>query len=311
MKIIFFSRLKEESEELGISFWKHPDVVLLAMGLINIFVMVVTYAWASNLVKDPREAVLLVAAEATLIILIGNIISESSRQIFRTSRLRKEFVQIISHQMRTPITTIKWNVELLKIGDPNLTSEQLKNVEKIEKEIEKIKMTVADVMNASKTEAGLMVREDKPTSFNSIVRDCIERVEEYARLKKVIIKFKTDLTEEDKTVLSEQFKIVFLNLIENAVRYSQVDKEVVISLGKKKNQANFSIKDWGIGIAKEDRENIFAKFYRGKNALKKEPEGTGLGLYVTKLIVENARGKISFHSKPKEGTEFKVALPID
>ncbi len=302
-----FKKLKAESEELGIPFWRMPDFVLVFMAIINTFVMIVTYAWASNMVEDPREAVLLVAAMAALIMVVGNIMTESAKHIVRTNKLKKEFIQIISHQMRTPLTMIKWNVEkTIKLG--NISTQQLDLLHKIEEENEKLKMMVNDVLNMSRIEEKKSKIKIDRIDIVSKVKECIDALQDYADAKKVQIHLECEQNPFFVNADVNKVGMVLMNIIENAIKYNRERGRVDITIQKDGEKAKISVKDQGIGIDTKEQGHVFEKFYRAKGARKKEPQGTGLGLFITKSAIEQMNGQVELESRPNEGATFTFWL---
>ena len=108
----------------------------------------------------------------------------------------------------------------------------------------------------------------------------------------------------------EKIRVVIQNLIENAIKYSQKESRIIVSLHKKDGIIELSVHDNGIGIPKEAQPNIFGKFFRSENAKKQDTVGSGLGLYTTKRIVEKHNGKIWFKSEESKGTTFFIEIPI-
>jgi len=109
----------------------------------------------------------------------------------------------------------------------------------------------------------------------------------------------------------ERMKIVFANLFNNAINYTPPGGKIIVSLNQTKKEITFSIKDNGIGIPVNQYKRVFTKFFRATNAIRKETEGTGLGLYIAKNIVEAHKGKIWFESRENTGTTFYITLPIN
>ena len=123
MKKTIARRVKDEARRYGVPFWKLPDFLILMMAFINILGMLFTYYLALNFVDDPRTAVIFVAIESAIILIIGNIVAESSRKVIANYRLKEEFIDLVSHQIRNPITNVKWNLELL--GQEKLSKKQV------------------------------------------------------------------------------------------------------------------------------------------------------------------------------------------
>lgn len=303
--------MKNESKEYGIPIWKLPDFILITMGLANITVMIVTYVWASGFADDPREAVLLVAVEAAIIMVIGNVFVESAKHIIEMNKLKKEFVQIISHQIRSPLTTMKWQIEILQqSGEKTFTKKQRQYMDKIYEENERITTMVNDILNMARVEKQSEIISVSEVVLEEAIAECIKMLDSFAKFKKINVIFEDDPQRHTVSVDSEKLKIAFVNLIENAISYSKKDSDVIIKIKKVGSDVEVTIKDNGIGIKKDEEDLIFQKFYRGSGGRKSQPEGTGLGLFMTKKVVEQMKGSLRFKSKVNKGTEFYLTLPL-
>ncbi len=309
--IKFIQGLKKESVELGIPLWKMPDMVLILMGAVNIATMLFTYFWAEKLVRDPREAVLLVAVESALIMIIGNGVVESSKKVVEVNRLQKEFLAIISHQIRTPLTMINWNLgSLLKNEEKNLSKKQVNYITQSQEKCEFIGSMVGDILNASRLEAENDFRQLVKVDLVMTIEDCLLKLKEYSETKKIKIKFEKEKGKEFIIMTDEgKLKIALNNLIENAISYGKEGGKVEIDLKSDEDSTFVSIADDGIGIDVKDRPFIFKKFFRGDEARKSRPQGTGLGLFITKNMLEGVKAKIKLDFAVSEGTKFDIEIP--
>lgn len=310
-KVNIFGKLKEESSEYGMPIWKLPDFILLVMGLANVTVMIVTYIWASGYADDPREAVFLVAGEAVIIMVIGNVFAESAKRMTEINKLRKEIVHIISHQMRSPLTTVKWQVEMFKRSNVNkLSAKQMKYLDRIYEENEKLRTMISDILNMSRIErhADTLIITD--IALDEAIHECIKMLESFAEIKNINIEFNVPKTRYLVSADKDKLKIAFLNLIENAISYSRENGKVEISLKKQGLMIQTKIKDDGIGIDPSEHELVFHKFYRAENGRKTKPEGTGLGLFMSRKVVEQMKGTVKLSSRLGKGSEFYVLLPL-
>lgn len=307
----FFSSLKKESQEYGIPIWRLPDFILVTMGLANMIVMIATYIWASGFADDPREAVLLVAVEAAIIMVIGNVFVESAKHIIEMNKLKKEFVQIISHQIRSPLTTMKWQIEILQQSGKNtFTKKQREYIDKIYEENERITTMINDILNMARVEKQTENQIVSEIVVEETLTECIKMLDSFAKFKKINVSLNDDSKRHTVSVDSEKLKIAFVNLIENAISYSKKESDVAISVKKIGNDVQIIFRDHGIGIKKDEQDLIFQKFYRGSGGRKSTPEGTGLGLFMTKKVVEQMKGTLMFKSKVNKGTEFFLTLPL-
>lgn len=296
--------LKKESRELGVPIWKLPDVVLVMMALINIGIMIMTYFIASKYDNDPGKVIVLVAIEAAIVMIIGNVLSESAKQIVETNKLKKEFIQIISHQMRSPLTTMKWQLELLKKKASNFTEKQVVQLDKIYEENERLTNMIADILNMSRIDKRSEHLIYTDVALEDSVSDCINMLAGFARFKDIQIDFKEGKKGHKVFVDNEKMKIAIVNVLENAISYSKKGKRIKVTIRPDGEFVALKIKDEGIGIKEGEQDVIFNKFYRGEGGKKAQPEGTGLGLFMSRKVAQQMGGDIELKSKVGKGSEF-------
>ncbi|MFZ2886802.1 MAG: PAS domain-containing sensor histidine kinase [Minisyncoccia bacterium] len=228
-------------------------------------------------------------------------------------RAKSEFVSLASHQLKTPLTSINWLSEmLLREGGEPLSPKQLEYVRSIKGSSQQMVEMVNDLLNMSRIELGTLAMTIEEFDINDLVREVIAEQQHAAELKKVTIKLTTDqfpkLKADRKLV-----RMILQNLLSNAIKYSRdggtVEYELSPTSGSK--EAVFlRVKDSGIGIPKEEQGKIFERLYRANNAQKSIPDGTGLGLYVVKIILARAGGGITFESVEGTGTTFFASIPM-
>lgn len=226
------------------------------------------------------------------------------------------FVAIASHQLRTPLTSLRWCLEELLSGEIGpLNQEQTNYIKQsIRSNIQMIHL-INNLLNISRLESGEFRLEAKETDLVALIKETIEEYLPLARAKNSRIIFKEPGGEMFQLCIDPTYiRQVVTNLISNAVKYSagkNGKSRVSVSLEKKReDQVLISVADNGVGIPEEARGKIFEKFYRSPNAIEQTGTGTGLGLYVAKLIVEAAGGKIWYQSKLGRGATFYFTLPI-
>jgi len=310
MRII--EKFKQEFNDYGMPWWRSPDFFLLLSGFINIVVMLLSYWWLSNRAEDPREAVPFVAFEAILIMVIGNVVIESTRRVLHSNQMKKEFTDIVSHHLKSPLSSIKWHMEmLLRNGVDNLTSEQKMYLQVVVEADRKMIGLVNDLLNMSNIEKGKSEYFFEEVNIVEIIEEAISSFSIFINSKNIKVflkkgKNKSILVRADRVRL----RVLVDNLLNNAVRYTPEGGNVEINVSKKEKEAVFRIKDSGIGIKNKDQAFIFEKFYRAKEAKRVDAQGTGLGLYIARALVEGMRGRIWFHSTSGQGTTFYFTLPL-
>ena len=235
-------------------------------------------------------------------------------------KAKTEFVSLASHQLRTPLSTINWYAEMILDGDVGAVSEEQK---KYLNEIYAANKRMVDLVNAllnvSKMDLGTFIIEPEPVSLQEVVKNVLSELQQKIVSKKIVVK--EDIENLPKINLDLKLThIIFQNLLSNAVKYTKDSGEVRISIKSIVDRVdgfNFDkgiliqIKDNGMGIPEGEKGKMFTKLFRADNAKEKESEGTGLGLYLAKSIIENSGGKIWFESRENVGTTFYVVIPFD
>jgi signal transduction histidine kinase len=191
-----------------------------------------------------------------------------------------------------------------------LSKEQIDFLGKTYQSNERMIHLINDLLNVTRIEEGRYLFKTSWQEIGSIVKGVIDSYLGKA-LKKRIKILLTKPEELPKVKVDvEKIKLAISNLIENAIEYTEPGGEVTISLKSDKKEIEFSIQDTGIGIPEDQQQRVFSRFFRATNAVKMETEGTGLGLYITKNIIEAHKGRIWFQSKEGEGSTFYFTLPL-
>ncbi|MBZ9578678.1 PAS domain S-box protein [Patescibacteria group bacterium] len=227
-------------------------------------------------------------------------------------RMKTEFVSISAHQLRTPLSAIKWTLRMLLDGDlGKITKEQQDFIRKTYKSNERMIKLINDLLNVTRIEEGRYLYNPIFTDIESIVQSVINSYKDEIKNKGLKFEFKKPKKKLPKVRVDiEKIELAIQNILDNAVRYTLPGGKVTVSLKHGKKEIEFSVKDTGIGIPKDQQNRVFTKFFRGANAIRMETEGTGLGLFITKNIIEAHKGRIWFKSKEREETTFHFTLPV-
>lgn len=228
------------------------------------------------------------------------------------NRLKTEFVSIAAHQLRTPLSSVKWTLRMILDGDiGKLSQEQARFLEKGYQSNERMISLINDLLNVARIEEGRFLYRLSWQSLEKIIKKTITALDELIKAKKLKIVFKKPKKSLPQVkVDAEKIELVVQNLLDNAIRYSPAGKKVTISIKRDKMYIEAMIKDMGIGIPHSQRKRIFTKFFRADNVAKLETSGSGLGLFICKNVIEAHGGKIWFESNEGQGTTFWFTLPI-
>lgn len=227
-------------------------------------------------------------------------------------RAKTEFISIASHQLKTPLTAISWIIERLTSGKVGkFTKKQKDYLADVYDSNKRMVKLVDDLLSVSRLEEGKIKIEPKPLQLEDVIKKIIEAHKFLGAKRRCQIIFekpkeKLPLVSLDEFLLRQ----IAGNILTNAMRYSKDGCRVEIKLEKKGNNLLLTISDQGIGIPEDKQHRVFEKFFRADNAQKLHPDGTGLGLYITKMIVGLLGGKIWFESEEGRGTVFYVELPV-
>ncbi len=228
-------------------------------------------------------------------------------------KMKSEFVSVAAHQLRTPITGIKWVFMTLLNGDAGeISKEQEDLLSKGYQSNERMVGMVNDLLNVTKIEEGRFLYKLAYYTLEDLIEKTLSQFSEIVKKKDINIVFEKPEKPSPKIkVDAEKIELVIQNLIDNAIKYSKAGGMVTISLVYDKNEVKVSVKDSGIGIPKEEQSRLFSKFFRAENAVKVDTEGSGLGLFITKNIVEKHGGRIGFQAEEGKGSVFEFALPLE
>ena len=228
--------------------------------------------------------------------------------------MKTEFVSLAAHQLRTPLSAIKWTLRMLLDGDlGKITEEQKDFIEKTYSSNERMINLINDLLDVTRIEEGRRLYKPVLTDFEPICQFVINSYKEEIEKRKLKLEFKKPEKKLPQVMLDvEKIRLVIQNLLDNAARYTPSGGQVTISLKptKGEKEIEFSIKDTGVGIPKDQQARVFSKFFRGANVMRMATEGSGLGLFITKNIVEAHGGKIWFESEEGKGTTFYFTLPL-
>lgn len=225
-------------------------------------------------------------------------------------RMKTEFVSVASHQLRTPLTAIKLFTEMLineQVG--KISKEQREYLSNVYDSTERMVGLVNDLLNVTRIESGRLMINPEITDIDSFISSLLSEARPLAEIKNVKITYKKGVKALNIPLDRSLVRQVYHNLLTNAIRYTPEGGEVNVRIKSDKKFFIVSVSDSGIGIPVESQKRIFEKFFRADNAVKVATEGTGLGLYVSKMIIETSGGSIWFKSSPGKGTTFFVALP--
>lgn len=227
----------------------------------------------------------------------------------RLEQMRREFVANVSHELKTPLTTIKSYAETLLSGALESRELTASFLATISEEADRMDRLVKDLLTLSALDYQQAKMPMRPTLLDELILDVADKLSFSAQKRN--LKFRTDFPEEVPVVLANADKVeqVLVNIMSNAIKYTFEGGDICVSLESDADMVRVGIKDQGPGIPFEDQQRIFERFYRVDKARARELGGTGLGLAIAKQIVEAHGGRIGINSEPGHGTEIYFFLP--
>jgi two-component system sensor histidine kinase/response regulator len=223
------------------------------------------------------------------------------------NEMKSDFINRASHELRTPLTAAMLMTELIQEGG---TQEELNEYWRtLSSELNRQKILIDRLLIAGRLESGMMTLEHSPVDLIPILEESLMAVKAIANKRKVALVLRTEQRSVfilgDKSGLQQ----VFINLINNAAKFSPEGSSVTVNVAENENEARVSISDQGLGIPTEARQHLFERFYRARNVTIAEIPGSGIGLYIVKSIVDELGGSISVESELNQGTTFIISLP--
>ncbi|MDP9882538.1 two-component system sensor histidine kinase SenX3 [Sinomonas atrocyanea] len=235
------------------------------------------------------------------------LLADDRTEITRTERIRNDFVANVSHELKTPVGAISLLAEALE-ASPDDEDAVRRFAARMHKEASRLAALVQDIIELSRLQGADVVHQGKAVDINEVVADAVDRSRLAAEAKGIEVRVGGHVDTQvfgDPDLLTNAFR----NLIDNAVRYSPGNTTVGIGLRHRDGLVSVSVTDQGIGMAPEDQERVFERFYRADAARSRQTGGTGLGLSIVKHVVENHGGEVTVWSQPGKGSTFTVRLP--
>ena len=238
---------------------------------------------------------------------------DSNKKLRELDETKDEFISMASHQLRTPLTSVKGYISMLLDGDMGeLKPAQRQVLEEAYGSSQRMVYLIGDFLNLSRLRTGKFVIERAPVSLPKIIAEEINQLREAARHKDIALSY--DSPVDFPLLMLDETKIrqVMMNFIDNAIYYSKpTGGKIEVRLIKHANHITFKVSDNGIGVPAKERNKLFTKFYRAENARRARPDGTGVGLFMAKKVVVALGGAILFETKENEGSTFGFRLPLD
>ena len=227
----------------------------------------------------------------------------------RVDYLKSEFISLASHQLRTPLSSLQWYLELFA-DEKSLTADQKEYLKEMETASHRMSNLIDALLHAARLEGGnIQPRSDK-VDVSTLIADLAEELRVYAKEKG--ISCSVDFPKSPIRIMTDSvlLHVVFKNLFSNAVKYTKNGGKVGVVMASNKDDVIITVRDTGIGIPKGEQKRLFERLFRASNVRNLDTDGNGLGLYITKMIVVSLGGSIAVESAEGKGTAFTVRLPL-
>ena len=235
---------------------------------------------------------------------------KSNEQLRGLDVAKEEFVSVASHQLRTPLTSIKGYLSMVLEGDAGkITKMQRQLLSEAFSSSERMVHLINDFLSVSRVQTGKFLIERRQLDLAKVVRQEVRALQTTAESRDLTLKITSPT--EPVLVFADEAKIrqVIMNFIDNALYYSKPNTtvDIILKVGK---TVQVTVNDTGIGVPLAQQSKLFTKFFRADNARTQRPDGTGVGLYLAKMIIDGHKGKIIFASKEGQGSTFGFSLPL-
>jgi signal transduction histidine kinase len=270
---------------------------------------------------DARLALIIAAVAAALLITVliwqfemqrraGRIDRDNAERSEDLMRLRNDFTAAVSHELRTPLTSILGYLELIRDNDSvERPPDEDAFLAVVQRNAERLMRLVSDLLLVAEVESGMLTLQIEDVDLGGLAAECVEAAQPAADGNRIRLNLNRGLSEPlraDPIRLAQMMD----NLVSNAIKFTPVDGHVTVSTTVRDGQAVFEVADSGIGVATVDQAQLFDRFFRTRAAVARATPGTGLGLTITKAIVDAHGGSIDVTSAVGVGTTFRVRLPL-
>jgi signal transduction histidine kinase len=229
----------------------------------------------------------------------------SNEKLKALDETKDDFISMASHQLRTPLTSIKGYLSMLREGDAgNLTKLEKEMISQAYTSSQRMVYLISDMLNVSRLNTGKFVIEENEVNLAEAISEEVEQLKETAESKGLTLSYEKP-TDFPVLILDEtKMRQVIMNFMDNAIYYTPSGGHIEVKLENLPTRVDLKIVDDGIGVPKNEKHHLFSKFYRANNARKARPDGTGLGLYMAKKVVIAQGGSIIFDSREGKGSTF-------
>ncbi len=235
----------------------------------------------------------------------------SNEQLKRLDAAKDEFVSMASHQLRTPLTSVKGYISMVLEGDAGkITPMQKRLLGEAFVSSERMVHLIGDFLNVSRLQTGRFVLDQSLINLADLVEEEVDGLKATAKARSLRLQYRKPANIPSLYIDGGKIHQVIMNFIDNAIYYSMEDTAITVKVGLEGGYVVFTVKDTGIGVPEEEQAQLFTKFFRATNARRQRPDGTGIGLYLARKVIDAHSGTMVFESKEGKGSTFGFRLPI-
>ena len=232
--------------------------------------------------------------------------------LHKADQAKSDFVNLASHQLRTPLSSIRWHSELLlDLAADRLSPDEKSSLESIDDSANKMSLLVNDLLSMARIESGSIMANNQEINIHTLIKNATSDFDAELHERKISIDLQLP---KDLPIIKASESALhqcIASLLDNAIKYSPDNSTITIAVSAGRSSVVITVQDHGIGIPPEHRQQIFQKFYRADNASKYRTDGTGLGLYLVKSLAELLKGSVNFDSEVNKGTAFHIRIPLE
>lgn len=237
---------------------------------------------------------------------------EQIKRVQELDKTKSEFISIAAHQLRTPLSAIKWTFKMMIDGDiGDVTLEQKEFLKRGYITNERMISLVNDLLNVSRIEEGRFGYEFKVISIEDMIENLLKTIQPLIAEKNINFIFEKPKSSLRKISADEEkLMLAVENILNNAIKYTPPQGKITLLIEEKNNELIVSVTDTGVGVPRDQISKLFTKFFRGSNVIRLQTDGSGLGLFITKNVIEKHRGRIALESEESKGTTVRIILPF-
>ncbi|OGI25180.1 MAG: hypothetical protein A3J76_03215 [Candidatus Moranbacteria bacterium RBG_13_45_13] len=296
-----------------IGLWQCPNFLFLVMGLLTIASMFGTY-FASKSFDNETVTIVGVSIVAAIIVTVGSFVVRGVEKIAEANVIKNEFISVVSHQLCGPLSSIRWNMEVLETDSSpehlKPSPKQMVFLKNIKSANDKMLKLVNQLLEVNRIDEGREIFHDEKADVGAITDQAISELNDLVEERKVEIVKRIAPDLPPVYADASALKTVIRNLVSNAVKYSREKGKVEVDIKPEGKKMLLVVRDWGVGIPRHQHRKVFEKFFRSSNEARYRTDGIGLGLYLAKAIVENFGGELWFESEAGKGSTFFASIPV-